>query len=245
MEIVLYVIILALAVNLMANMIWKYLPYTDKRADVWVTIIIIIVCVLIIISRKEDSKVSVRQPPSPPQDYFEIKKYNEMPWAELISSATFRVTAVGISLTLVDEPRLQILIEKIKKSKEFRVNLFMLKPDGKAVQERTKDEEPPPIPNVIDGKLTTFRKLIDQLGPDDKKRLTIKCYDVYPTVAVIVIDNNLYAYSYIHGHRAIDSPVMIFRDYENNLRTGDLAGYFIRHLDAIERKADKTKGACS
>jgi hypothetical protein len=246
MEIILYVIILALAVNLMANMIWKYLPYTDKRADVWVTVIIIIVCVLIIISRKEDTKVSTGQQPPPPQECpYELRKYNEMPWAELISGANYRVSAVGISLTLIDEPRLEQLIEKIKKNKEFKVKLFMLRPHGKAIEERTRDEEPPPIPNVIEGKLSTFRKLIKQLGPDDEKRLTVKCYDEYPTIAVVIIDADLYTYSYIYGERAIRSTVTIFKNYERNPRTSDLAGYFIRHLESIEHKADKTKDACS
>src|SRR5205085_2582346 len=109
MEIILYVIILALAVNLMANMIWKYLPYMDKRADVWVTIIIIIVCVLIILYRKDTKDSVVQQPPPPQIVPYEIVKYNQVPWDQIISGANKRVFAIGTLLTRFDRPRVEQL----------------------------------------------------------------------------------------------------------------------------------------
>lgn len=239
MEIILYVVILALAVNLMANMIWKYLPYTDKRADVWVTVILITICMLIIMSRREDTKVSIAQQP-PLQDCpYKLKPYGEMDWQGLLSRANYEVFAVGISLDLISETRLQLLIDKIQQNKGFKVKLFMLNPHGKAIEERTRDEKPPPVTKSLEGKLSTFRRLIKQLGPKDEERLTVKCYDEYPSIAVVIIDTDLFTYSYVYGERGVGSTVTGFEHYQSN----PLAGYFVRHLAAIENLA--TEGACS
>ena len=54
----LYVIILGLVVNLLANMIWKYLPGTDHRIDKIVTAILVSICIILLIFYKENSGVS-------------------------------------------------------------------------------------------------------------------------------------------------------------------------------------------
>ena len=46
---ILYTIISGLVVNLLANMIWKYLPETGKRLDLIITAILIMVCALILL----------------------------------------------------------------------------------------------------------------------------------------------------------------------------------------------------
>jgi hypothetical protein len=49
MEVLLYVIILGVVVNLIANMIWKYIPSTDKHLDKIVSAILICICILLLI----------------------------------------------------------------------------------------------------------------------------------------------------------------------------------------------------
>jgi hypothetical protein len=242
MEIVLYVIILALAVNLMANMIWKYLPYMDKRADVWGTIIIIIVCVLIVISRKETTNVSGGQQSPPSQDrLYEIKKYNDIPWEKLISDANYEIVATAVFLTKFDRPQMIELIKKIKKDEKFKVNLFVLKPNGRSMEARIKDEYPPPYPSEIAGKLLTFRELFKGLSDNERERMSVKYYDVYPTVAVIIIDDDLYTYPYIAGHSGVNATVTIFKAYKSNPQTKALTDYFKNHLEYIESKAQVIK----
>lgn len=55
MEIVLYVIILGLVVNLVANMIWKYIPGSDRNIDKIVSAVLICICVLLVVFVKQDS----------------------------------------------------------------------------------------------------------------------------------------------------------------------------------------------
>ncbi len=45
----LYVIILSLAVNLLANMIWKYLPGTDRNLDKIVTAVLVGICIILLV----------------------------------------------------------------------------------------------------------------------------------------------------------------------------------------------------
>jgi len=48
-QIILFGIILALVINLLANMIWKYLPGTSKHLDIYFTLFLIAICVLLIV----------------------------------------------------------------------------------------------------------------------------------------------------------------------------------------------------
>ena len=48
----LYVIILGLVVNLLANMIWKYLPGTDRHLDKILTGVLVAVCLLLLVYHK-------------------------------------------------------------------------------------------------------------------------------------------------------------------------------------------------
>jgi hypothetical protein len=249
-ETILYVIILALAVNLMANMIWKYLPYTDKRADVWVTIILIIVCVLIIISRNEVTKVSTGQQPPPPQDPpYGIKKYNEVYLEEKIGDAKKQVLAIGTVLSPIPLPRVEKLIEKVKSDPTFKVKLVMMNPKSEMLKARINDEKYSNYEAVrgdIENKLLQLDKLIsEKLSSSDKKRMTLQCSNRYPTISVYIIDDNLYTYSYPHGDKASGAAVITFRKYADNPEIKYLADFFERHLNSIMEDATEVKnGKC-
>lgn len=55
MEIILYLIILGLVVNLIANMIWKYIPGSDKNIDKIASAVLILICVLLVVFIKQDT----------------------------------------------------------------------------------------------------------------------------------------------------------------------------------------------
>ena len=80
MEILLYVIILGLVVNLMANMIWKYIPGSDKNIDKIVTAVLIFICILLVVYvRKTPSKELSQQHRSGPTKIIETKnKANQL-----------------------------------------------------------------------------------------------------------------------------------------------------------------------
>lgn len=60
-QIILFVIILGLVVNLLANIVWKYLPGTDKHFDLYITIVLITICVLIIVFNKPDKSMQAEK----------------------------------------------------------------------------------------------------------------------------------------------------------------------------------------
>ena len=64
-EFILYVIILGLVVNLAANMVWKYIPGTDKHIDMIVSFALIFVCVLFVIFTKGKGQTDSRTEPLP------------------------------------------------------------------------------------------------------------------------------------------------------------------------------------
>src|SRR6266540_736909 len=55
-QFLLYVIILGLVLNLLADMIWKYIPRTNQYIDKIVTGVLISICVLLLIFYKEEHK---------------------------------------------------------------------------------------------------------------------------------------------------------------------------------------------
>lgn len=231
MELALYVLILALAVNLMSNMIWKYLPYSDKKADVWVTAIIIFVCILIVIYRKEDSKsLTLQQPPIQTPKY-EIVPHDKVSWQQLISEAKFRVYVSGIIASAI-EP--QTLVEKVKKDDQFEAKVILLKPDGQVVGMRADDENMPRNPSRIADKILSFREISNELlNQKSKARMSVKYIDVYPTISVFIIDNDLYAYFYPYRDKGKTSPVIIFKNIDEN----EPAQFFRKHFEAIESEA--------
>jgi len=56
-------------------------------------------------------------------------------------------------------------------------------------------------------------------------------HDTYPTLAVVVVDDTLYAYSYSFRKKGTDSPVFCFRQYEKS--DNPLTHFFEDHLLAL------------
>lgn len=54
MNTVLYVIIFTIVLNLIGNLIWKYIPKTKKGVDLWISFALISICVLLLINNKEN-----------------------------------------------------------------------------------------------------------------------------------------------------------------------------------------------
>ena len=63
----LYVVLIGLIINLIANMIWKYIPVSNKHIDKIVTAVLMVVCVILIILfnyKKDDKEGEVAFEPS-------------------------------------------------------------------------------------------------------------------------------------------------------------------------------------
>lgn len=57
MDVLLYVIILGLVLNLLANMIFKYLPRMENRVDIWATCAMVVICVLLLINNSRRGSI--------------------------------------------------------------------------------------------------------------------------------------------------------------------------------------------
>ncbi|OFX54747.1 MAG: hypothetical protein A2046_10590 [Bacteroidetes bacterium GWA2_30_7] len=55
-EFILYVIILGIVLNLIANLIWKYLPGSNKHIIIYVSVALIVICVLLVIYYRNNNK---------------------------------------------------------------------------------------------------------------------------------------------------------------------------------------------
>lgn len=67
------------------------------------------------------------------------------------------------------------------------------------------------------------------------KSLKISLLEAYPTMNVLILDENLYVYFCFYGHRCDESPALTFEGYKKN----ESAQYFESQLTAIERHAEK------
>jgi len=239
MDIFLYIIVLGVAINLGTNVIFKYMPGSDKRVDVFVSVALIIICVVIIMARKDDPKGSSEKQASIPTPSYKIVSRDSISWGELIRNAKFRVYATSILASGVDEQGLVDLVEKVKTNTQFQVKLILLKPNGKFVGIRADDEKMSRNPGRIADKLITLKELSEEkLTLEAKKRLSVKCIDVYPTISVIIIDHDLYAYFYPYRAKGTSSPVVVFQNIDDNTdESRNLVAFFQQHFQAIDDAA--------
>ena len=66
MDFILYVVILGIILNLIANMIWKHIPTGKGHLDIIISGALIIICISLLIARGETHQTSQPHPPIPP-----------------------------------------------------------------------------------------------------------------------------------------------------------------------------------
>jgi hypothetical protein len=182
---------------------------------------------------KTEVAISPTPTPSPPPapDY-ELKLAKDLKLE--VENAKNRVWASGVALSKLD-PR--ILTERLKAG--VSVQVVYLDPCGEAIKKRQTDENNPSATNNVRTRLTgydTFSKLYN-LAESEKSSLQVRVLDVYPTMAVIIIDNDLYAYFCRFGDVCSASPALVFKDYTNKKPKDPAAEFFENHFNASFAKA--------
>lgn len=188
----------------------------------------------------EDVLLGCREKPKPENRPFEILQYDDVKWATLIGNAKSRIEANGIVLTHVEPGQ---IVTMVTNNKNFKATLVLMKPQGKAIGAWARDEEMTRNPAKITQKLLAFRELgASKLSQEEQTRLSVGCVDIYPTIAVTIIDEDLYAYFRPHGIEGTSSPVLKFTDYRKmpQSESGMAAAFFERHLQALEEEAKRT-----
>jgi hypothetical protein len=128
--------------------------------------------------------------------------------------------------------------ERMLDSPQLSVTLVMVDPLARnAICQRQHDEDNQPrtYGEILTKTQNFMRKSKSLLG----KRLKLGFIDVYPTMTVIIIDNDLYAYFYPYksmGRKSElgpSSPVLKYVNYTNNKQ----AEFFTNHLRNIFNNA--------
>ena len=167
--------------------------------------------------------------PAPAAPVYELKVPGDVKLEAAVDGAQNRVWASGVALSKLD-PR--ILVAKVKAG--VSVRLVYADPCGEAVKKRQVDENNPSATRNIASRLTSLDNYLKQqnLSESQKSMLQVKLLDVYPTMAVIIIDDDLYAYFCRYGDVCSSSPVLVFTDYMNKKPKDAAAEFFESHFNA-------------
>lgn len=149
-----------------------------------------------------------------------------------LGEANERVIAAGYVLSDINADSIRGLMEK---SPAFSATIVFVDPLGpkNLVCQRQRDEEGDNsnYGNYVEiiNKIRDFRSPA-KTGGWIGNRLKVGVIDLYPTLAVILVDNDLYAYFLPYG-TAADSPVLKFKNYARNPHS--FGRFFDDHLNKI------------
>jgi hypothetical protein len=153
-----------------------------------------------------------------------------------LAEAKTNIKATGYYIKSIDP---DLISSKISDSTKFSAKIVMVDPlaPNKIICQRQRDEDDQPRNyQQILLKIREFRqKSENQFG----ERLKIGLIDVYPTMNVIIVDEDLYAYFYPYKAYGVasdlgpSSPILKFSNYTKDER----AKFFSNHLDNIFNKA--------
>ena len=138
------------------------------------------------------------------------------------------VRATGFLINAV-EP--DLINDKAQRRPNFNAEIIMVDPlNHNVVCLRESDEDNFLTYGKILLKIRIFHKNSkDLLG----KRLKLYVADAYPTMSVIIIDDDLYAYFYPYNKPGTDSPILKFKNYAKDER----AKFFIDHFNKLRDAA--------
>src|SRR6267142_1667852 len=161
---------------------------------------------------------------------YELKAQHDIMWEAAVKQAKSRIWASGVALSKLNP---QLIAEKVKEG--VTVQMAYLSPCGDMVKQRMDDENNPDAAVNIKGNLNKFDTFTRDFNVMQKDSLKVKLTNVYPTMVVIIIDNDLSAYFCPYGAVCSNSPVLVFKDYEKKLKS-TAAKFFEDHFIAVCNK---------
>jgi hypothetical protein len=167
------------------------------------------------------------QPQAAPPDY-ELKAQKDIQWDAAVQNARSRIWATGVALSKLDP---KLVAERVKAG--VAVQLVYVNPCGEAVKKREEDEHNPHASGNI---MNVIRKFVDftkDFDATQKQSLHIMRTDTYPTMVVMIIDSDLYAYFCPYGAECSTSPVLFFKGYREKIPENPAAKFFDNDFAAI------------
>lgn len=147
-----------------------------------------------------------------------------------LMQAKDRIKATGYFINYISPDE---LARWVKDSPDLKAEIILVDPLGvnKVVCQRQNDE---------DNQASNFEKILSKIkdfhGSTKNllgNKLDLRVIDVYPTMCVIIVDRDLYAYFYPYKELGTDSPILKFSNYKENKD----AIFFTRHLNTIFERA--------
>jgi hypothetical protein len=145
-----------------------------------------------------------------------------------LRDAKSTIRAAGFLVQAVDP---DLIIDKTRVLPDFKAEILMVDPlNVTVVCKRQEDEGNHLTYGKSLLKLRIFHhNLKNLLG----NRLKVGVTDAYPTMSVIMIDDDLYAYFYSYNKPGTDSPVLKFTNYAKDAR----AKFFVDHYNNLRSTA--------
>lgn len=158
---------------------------------------------------------------SPP---FEFVTRSDM--EKSIKEAKTKIEAVGYVLKPIDP---DFIDSKLRGSPNFSAKIVMIDPLGskRIICQRQYDEDN--LPRNYTQILGKVREFIQKSKNSMGHSLQLGLSDVYPTMSVIIVDDDLYAYFFPYHDLGSHSPVIKFTKYNQDER----AKFFDNHLRKI------------
>lgn len=157
--------------------------------------------------------------------------------AQLVTQADLRnalrdakstIRATGFLVQAIDP---DLVSEKTARIPNFNVELLMVDPlNSNVVCARQRDEDNYLTYGKILLKVRIFHKNCKSLLGN---KLHLGLTEAYPTMVVIMIDDDLYAYFYPYNKSGTDSPILKFTNYANDER----ARFFVDHYNKLRAGA--------
>lgn len=162
---------------------------------------------------------------------YELKAQHDIQWDAALRNAKIRIWASGVSLSKLNP---QLIAEKVKEG--VPVQMAYVNPCGDMIKKRMADENNPDAVGNIRININKFDTFTRDFSETQKDLLKVKLADSYPTMVVIIIDNDLYAYFCPYGTVCSNSPVLIFKDYYEQKPKTTAAKFFEDHFLAVSSK---------
>jgi hypothetical protein len=169
--------------------------------------------------------------PAAGRDY-ELNLQQDVLWDAAIHNARTRIWASGVALRKLNP---QLIAGKVKEGVTAQV--VYVNPCGDTITKRQADENNPNASTNIKSNLKTFETYTKDFNQTQRNSLQVKLTDAYPTMVVVIIDDDLYAYFCPYGAVCSDSPVLVFKGYQEKKPKNVAAEFFEDHFMAISNRA--------
>jgi hypothetical protein len=135
----------------------------------------------------------------------------------IIDRTTKRIALCGMALQPIADLCQRQIIQRMNTVQQLSTTIVLSNPRALSTKQRMRDEQDSDQYSSDIAKITGRLLLSDDIAPGIRDgRFEIKWSDLYPTIAVCIFDDDLYAYFYAHGRRGTESPILHFTNFRKN-----------------------------